>query len=245
TSRLEGSDADTVEKVMDAGLAALQDRSEIVPFEVEEHSGLLGMKYSQALMDGNRRNAEEVVEQGLDDGLHMVDVAVDIVQPAMYEIGYLWQANRITVAQEHLATAISQNALARAFIRSEFEAPNGRTALLSCVEGNHHQLGLRMVSDALETKGWEVNYLGADTPTNDLIKHIDKVSPDTLALSVSMPYQLLELTKLTEIINSNFAGKAPVVIIGGLALNTHPMLTKKLWGDYHFVDARTLLEELN
>ncbi len=79
-------------------------------FQLESHK-----PYVQAILSGDQREAAGILQQALYDGVPYTDAAVGIVQPAMYKIGRLWQANRITVAQEHLATAVSQYALAQAF----------------------------------------------------------------------------------------------------------------------------------
>ncbi|MEW8015069.1 MAG: B12-binding domain-containing protein [Candidatus Sedimenticola endophacoides] len=63
--------------------------------------------FTQALVGGDSGVAGSVAERALAGGLGLVDVAVGVIQPSMYAIGYLWQTNRITVAQEHLATAIA------------------------------------------------------------------------------------------------------------------------------------------
>lgn len=55
-----------------------------------------------------------------------------------HEVGNLWQRNRITVVQEHLASAISQNVLVGAYLKASFLAPIGQSAVFACVEGNHH-----------------------------------------------------------------------------------------------------------
>lgn len=67
---------------------------------------VLQADYLEALRLGSGRAADQVVQQALDSGADAGDVYLDIFQPTAYEIGRLWQLNRFTVAQEHLATAI-------------------------------------------------------------------------------------------------------------------------------------------
>jgi methanogenic corrinoid protein MtbC1 len=68
----------------------------------------------------------------------------------------------ITVADEHLATALTHRVMASVYGPSFGRATSrpGRI-LLAAVEGQRHSLGLRMAADVLELGGYEVNYLGA------------------------------------------------------------------------------------
>ena len=106
--------------------------------------------YTEALLTGRRETAVAQLLRAMAAGATLVDVSVDLVQPSMYQVGALWQQNRISVAQEHLASAITQGALAAGFGKAEFAPPNGRSAAFACVQDNHHAIGLRMVSDAFE-----------------------------------------------------------------------------------------------
>ena len=52
-------------------------------------------------------------------GWTFVDAELHLVQPAMYGIGKGWQENRISVAHEHMATALVHGLLAREFATAE------------------------------------------------------------------------------------------------------------------------------
>jgi len=118
--------------------------------------------FLEAALKGNEYAAQEEMNRLMSSGHTLTEASVCLIQPASYEVGRLWQLNRITVAQEHLMTAVSQNVLARAYTQADFAAPTGRKAMFACVAGNYHSLGLRMLSDAFETIGWDALFLGAE-----------------------------------------------------------------------------------
>ena len=65
-------------------------------------------QYVAAQLAGDRRSAMRlIIDQGLGRNVPLPTLYLDVIQAAQYRIGELWQHNRITVAQEHLATAIS------------------------------------------------------------------------------------------------------------------------------------------
>jgi methanogenic corrinoid protein MtbC1 len=113
-----------------------------------------------------------------------------VIQAAQDEIGRMWQQNRVTIAQEHMASAIAQLSLAALFERAVPARPLGVKLVLACVAGEQHDLPARMVADFLEIEGFDVRYLGADVPHDDLIKLIEAERPDLIGLSVTMSFNV-------------------------------------------------------
>ena len=137
-----------------------------------------------ALLSGNRRKCNEIVSRFLHNENNLSAMHVGLLQPALINIGLQWQRGQITVAHEHIATATAQSVMAEYFSRAMLPALNGKKAVFACIEGNEHVVGLRMVSDAFELAGWEVRFMGANTPSNALIAHIREWMPDCVGISV-------------------------------------------------------------
>lgn len=199
--------------------------------------------YLAAALRGDQAAALGVLSEAM-RGADLTAAAVGMVQPALYEVGKLWQQNRISVAQEHLVTAVSQNVLAHAYLEAEFATPNERRAVLACVPGNHHSLGLRMLSDALETAGWETAYLGADVPVTDLIRLLDERRPHLLALSLCLPTQLATARQAIARIRAELGGQRPEIWVGGLATLGNERLWHTLDADGWASDALHALEQV-
>jgi methanogenic corrinoid protein MtbC1 len=233
--------------IIDGGIDALQGDGSFQGLYQPDPGKTLALAkgYTESLVDGNRSGAERIIRQSQENGISLVDIGVGIIQPAMVEIGRLWQENRVTVAKEHLATAISQNVLARAFANAEFADPVDKTVVAACIEGNHHSLGLRIVTDAYETAGWNVVFLGADTPVSSILSQVDADKPDVLALSICLPHQVLALQQLITQLRSEMAGSMPAVVVGGLAINTHQVLASRLKIDNWYIDAKSLQDDLH
>lgn len=200
--------------------------------------------YCESILQGNHRTAIQLVSDAMRDGNSLPQVSVQLVQPAMYEIGNLWQKNRISVSQEHMATAISQNALANAYMQANFAPPIGKSAMFACVEGNHHSLGLRMLSDAFETTGWEVFYLGANLPTLDLVREVDTKHPELLALSVSLPGHIDTARLTIESVRTEMGSDCPEIWVGGLATLANQQIWRITKADGWAADALHSLEQV-
>lgn len=242
-ARVGPLDHPVVIEVIVAGLVALRCNP-VKETELAKTTKSTQTEYSLAISNGERLNAESLILKEVKNGTSLTTASVDIIQLAMYHIGHLWENNKISVAQEHLATAISQNILAKAYSVAEFSDFVDKHVLCACIEGNHHSLGLRMVSDAFETSGWESTFLGANTPNSAIISQIELEKPDVLALSLSMPEQLLNLRGLLDMLKTNYGAKMPNIVVGGLTINQHQSTIRHLSIDGYFVDAKQLYLDL-
>ncbi|MEO8751162.1 MAG: cobalamin-dependent protein [Casimicrobiaceae bacterium] len=193
--------------------------------------------FESALLAGDRNGALSLLDRRFEQGHGLVETELHMIQPALYEIGRKWQQNQVSVAQEHLATAISQSVMTHGLLQSKVPSANGRRVLLACVAGNNHALGLQMVSDAFHLAGWDVQYLGADVPTNALIRHIAQDGPHLLGLSVSFAHQLRVVKAITARLTQALGAARPPVIVGGLAINQFSRLAGLLGADGWSPDA--------
>jgi MerR family transcriptional regulator, light-induced transcriptional regulator len=141
-----------------------------------------------------------------------------VIAPAMHELGRLWEVGAITVADEHLATGVTHRVLAAmrppALFEQAFESSSDRPcALLAAVQGEQHALGLRMVADLLEDRGYQVAYLGADVPTEALLQAVRTLSPALVCLTATMP----ESTRRLEQVVGELRGEHPQLplVVGG------------------------------
>jgi hypothetical protein len=132
------------------------------------HIAALRDRYVQAQLHGDRGAALAVVQEALAAAVTVPEVHLEILQAAQYEIGRLWERNAISIATEHQATAISQLALAVLYDRLPRGPHNGKRVILACVEGELHDMGVRVAADFLEMGGFEVRLLGASVPPRSL-----------------------------------------------------------------------------
>lgn len=236
--RFAGTELERILGALDAGRRALTEPAAL-PAEYGLLPPALPQKdaYLDLLLASQRVAAQQLVSECMAGGASLATVNVRIIQAAMYDVGLMWQANRISVAQEHLATAISQYVMANAFSLANFAAPLGRTAIFANVESNHHALGLRMISDAFETAGWTARFLGADVPQLSLIGQIDTERPDLLGLSVSMPQQLEVTRGLIGRLRAEMGQACPAILLGGRTINALEGIWRDLGADLCVADA--------
>ena len=202
---------------------------------------LLRDRYLTAIVAGARREALEVaVEDALADDVPAARVYLDVVQAAQYEVGQLWHANRLSVAQEHLATEISRSVIGHLQPHLPLQRRNGKRVVVACIEGELHDLGARMVADFLEMAGFEVTYLGANVPSENLVALVRAKRPDLLALSVTRSSCVTALRRTVSAVRAT-GGDRISIAAGGQVFLRRPDLCRRLGIDIHARNARDLI----
>ncbi|MFO1456372.1 MAG: cobalamin-dependent protein [Steroidobacteraceae bacterium] len=149
--------------------------------------------YLQSVLRGDRRLALEIVDAALAGGLAIDVIQEDIVRESQRRIGALWERNVISVAEEHMATAITRQVLTHLHEGAIPAVVKDERVLVACVEGELHDMPARMVADVLELAGYDVRFLGANVPAQSLPGMLAQFRPDVLALSVTVAPNLRAL----------------------------------------------------
>ncbi|ARI76651.1 cobalamin B12-binding domain-containing protein [Halobacillus mangrovi] len=172
-------------------------------------------KLALYFLDGNEEQALQYTKELLEryPRLYLFE---DIITPAMYYIGELWEKNEISVADEHLVTAICDFVLSK--LEAEAEDIKGHKqkkykAILFGVEQEQHYIGLKMVADTFKDNGWRVRYLGPNLPLDHSLVQIEKYKPEVIGLSAALSYRLPTLKILIERFKK--LPWKPLIMIGG------------------------------
>ncbi|WP_082682835.1 B12-binding domain-containing protein [Mycobacterium sp. GA-1285] len=196
----------------------------------------------EAALGGDEKAAVGVVFSAMDAGMAAEDALLEVIAPVQRKIGTEWAANRITVAQEHAATAINDRVIGALsqHTADETAAHTGRVTV-ACVDGEWHALPARLLAEVLRLRGWQVDFLGAQVPTPHLIAHLHQHAPDAVALSCSIPTRLP--TAHGAITACQAAGVS--VLVGGAAFGRDGRYARLLGADAWAADARTAAKCLN
>jgi MerR family transcriptional regulator, light-induced transcriptional regulator len=158
--------------------AALLGAGDLVARNVEElRNGIV-----TATVASDVDTLGQLVDQAL--ALSTLDESFgQVLTPALDEVGERWASGAVSVAQEHLVSATVRAALQK--LLSDQRADVRGTAVLACAAGEHHEIGLLMLAVMLRSDGWQVAYLGADTPFADAVALADRVDASALCFSVA------------------------------------------------------------
>jgi methanogenic corrinoid protein MtbC1 len=166
-------------------------------------------------------------------------VLLDLVQPAMIDIGERWHRGEITVAVEHFATQFVRRKLAG--LLSIFEGiAHPVTVVVGCAPGELHDLGALLSALFLVRRGWHVIYLGPQVPLFDLLETVHSLKPNMVCLSASTMETALELIPVARGLTEAY----PQVHFGygGRVFNINPELRHSMPGTFLGHDARELVD---
>jgi len=107
----------------------------------------------------------------------------DLITPVLHEIGNQWEAEKITVVEEHIASNIIRDSLIT--LREtiiKLENTNEKVLCLA-FDNDQHDIPIKMVQIILEQRGYNVYFTGQRTPAESIEKLISSNRPSRIYLS--------------------------------------------------------------
>lgn len=189
--------------------------------------------YLNALLDGDKAECVRIVADLLEKGEDIKDIYTDIFQKSMYRIGYLWEHDRTSIANEHQATKVTESLLSLVYPKIIEKEKIDKKVVVTCVDKEFHEIGPKIVSDFFELNGWHSIFLGSNTPQNEILNIIDNEKPDVVGISNTFYMNIARLLKLVEKISEKFPNQE--VIIGGQAFDDESAKTLQNFNNVHFI----------
>jgi MerR family transcriptional regulator, light-induced transcriptional regulator len=109
----------------------------------------------------------------------------DLLLPYLHDLGERWAGGEVSVAQEHFASNLLRGRLLG--LARGWGQGHGPTAVLACLPGEQHDIGLIAFGITLYRRGWRIIYLGPDTPIATIGQATGKIAPDLVVLAGTVP----------------------------------------------------------
>ena len=186
-------------------------------------------RYLEVLIKGDRSGAERVIEEALAADFLPTRLYLEVLLPVQMEIGERWHEGKVSIAQEHVATQITLDIMSRLRSILKSRTKLGLRAAVMSVIGDSHTVGAQAVADFLAMDGWEVDFLGGNTPTDEAARYVAERGSSLVCISVSMEGSIPEGAKLVEKLKK--ITPTPKIIVGGHSLIQKPGLVEKVGGD--------------
>ena len=132
----------------------------------------------------------------------------DVVLPYLHRLGERWEAGEVSVAQEHFASNLIRGRLLG--LAQGWGQGQGPGAILACVPGEQHELGLLAFGVALRRRGWRITYLGTDSPIDAVTDIAPSLAPTVVVLLSMNPERFLDHAREIE----KLANQVQVMIAG-------------------------------
>jgi methanogenic corrinoid protein MtbC1 len=165
-----------------------------------------------------------------------------VLARVLRELGRMWSMVEIPIADEHYGTRIVERAM-DLLVRTATPAPaNGRRVLTLSVGGNQHDLGIRMVAERFELRGWQALQLGADMPGSDLEWTLSDRAVDLVAMSATLVLHLGSLESTIAQLRHGLGDRCPPILVGGAPFVVVPDLWAVVGADGCAPDAGAAVE---
>jgi len=141
----------------------------------------------------------------------------EIVPTLMHRVGEEWQAGRLTIAHEHLASAAVLAIILEA-MRSVPEAPGAPRLLVTTPSGERHAVGAALAAAAAALDGWTIIYLGVDVPAADIVAAASASDADAVAVSVVHTDNPASVVRELHAVRASLPAAIPVIAGGAAAV---------------------------
>ena len=171
-------------------------------------------RFAHAIVNGDHEGAEQVTAELLLAQQTLGDIYLKVIGPALEGIGESWCRGDIGVGEQKLATEIVIGQMDR--LRAMFTLRESRSpyrVMVSCVQGEFHFIGARMIADLCLSRGWNVDFLGPDVPNDALIDVVNGRHPQVLVLSMTMADGLAKARAVIEALERDMPSLR--VVLGG------------------------------
>jgi MerR family transcriptional regulator, light-induced transcriptional regulator len=231
--RLPGELVPLAAECIEKSLQALEQPPHSAASHIASDSPLYAVlkSYLDALLAGDRKAASELILTAVQQGTPVQDIYIHVFQPAQYEIGRLWQTGKISVAQEHYCTAVTQMVMSQLYPHIFTSPKNGGKVLAACVPGELHEVGLRMVADVMEMEGWNTLFLGANTPVKSIVQTLTEKGINLLAISATMTFNVGKVSEMMRAVRSSDGCRSVKVMVGGYPFKIAPELWRTIGAD--------------
>lgn len=203
-------------------------------------------KYLDYLLKGERNDALSLILEEVKRGIPVKEMYIQVFQPVQYEIGRLWQTNKISVAQEHFCTGATQLVMSQLYPYLFTGEKKSKKLVTTCVPGELHEMGARMVTDFFEMHGWDTYYLGANMPIEGVVNYLREIKPQCLAISATMTFHVSAVEEMIRKIRS-----APdvspnlIILVGGYPFKVAEGLWVSVGADGYAPNATEAIELAN
>ncbi len=194
-------------------------------------TGELRQDYRRLIREGRFDSALEILIEGVQRGIPAVKIFGKIIEPVLIDIGSSWERGEITTVREHLYTEKIRGHIEIVTYNAPRKPAAGIRCAAAAVGGEMHTLGLFMISNLLELEGFEVFFLGTNTPAPELVRLCIDESIRILALSVTMDYHINALSSLIAAVRSETPLRTTKILAGGSAVNRNPEVWKTSGAD--------------
>lgn len=139
--------------------------------------------FTDRLLVGDTGGCWRTITDQLAGGAKPIEVHQRLIEPALTRVGEQWAAGKISVADEHRATAVMTRLLGQMGPLFRHAGRRRGAVVLGASAGDSHALPTALLADALSDRHFEVIDLGANMPPAGFVE-VAEHADDLVAVGV-------------------------------------------------------------
>jgi methanogenic corrinoid protein MtbC1 len=172
--------------------------------------------FLQACFLGDRQSASDGLVEAVRAGrLTQREAMLEVLMPMLREVGLRWAHNEVTSAEEHAVSTTVELTLGRLYEYAPRGPDQGHTVVVGMAQGEHHQIGARILADLLDSGGYRVSYLGADNEPHAFARMAMDVDASAVVVAAVRSQGLTAVREAVHHVHRIAGRRVPVVVGGG------------------------------
>ncbi len=176
-------------------------------------------KIYEAVLEGYRDNIAALTQEGLDEGMSPFDIFIEVMTPAIRELGDLFGARKKFIP--HLVASADTMKRGVEVLQPLLEAAGGveskGTIIMATVKGDIHDIGKNICCIMLRNFGYKVFDLGRNVPADDILEAAKRENADCIGLSALMTTTMMQMKVVIDEVK---AKALPYKVVIGGAVTT-------------------------
>lgn len=195
--------------------------------------------YKEFVKDLEREDKKSCIDLVMDNlkagKIDIPTLYAEVLTPSLKNMKFADEDAGVVVWKEHVRSSIVRTIIESCYpyVVAQRKGQDNGKAVVLCPSEEYHEIGARMVADFFTLLGFEVTFVGANTPLDDVVAGIRHEKPKYVAISVSNFYNLVAARRTVEAIarSRRENGDKFKILVGGGAFKKNPDLAKEMGAD--------------
>ncbi len=186
---------------------------------------------SNAVLEGETKTVARLCQDAIEAGLPAGDVLKKGLIAGMSEVGILFKEGEMFVPEVLVSAKTLQAGVdfLSPYLKEAGVDVIGKIVTVT-VEGDLHDIGIKLVGMMLEGAGFEVINLGVDKKADEIITKVKELKPDILALSAMLTTTMGKMEEVISLLKEEGLDEKIQVMVGGAPLS--PMYAERIGANF-------------
>ncbi|MBP1764774.1 MAG: methyltransferase cognate corrinoid protein [Firmicutes bacterium] len=173
-------------------------------------------KIAQSLLDGQVKKVKELAQQAIDEGCTGKQILTEGLLAGMNEVGVLFQEGELFVPEVLMAAkAMHAGMEVISPLLKEGDNESKGKILLATVEGDLHDIGIKLVGMMLAGAGYEIVHLGVDVSADKIVEAVKEHQPKIVGLAALLTTSMMNMKDVVAALKEAEVFDQVKIIAGG------------------------------